>query len=107
MTIRFRIDRLDLFLKGIDTANSIASLEVDPATLRADQRELIWRHLFRDGTGEALYVVHDPVRARQSDEVVPVGGRPGADLVEAKSPTLDSLLAALKELESQSESVGS
>src|SRR5207244_13019480 len=80
------LDRLDLFLKGIDTANSIASLEVDPATLRADQRELIWRHLFRDGTGEALYVVHDPVRARQSDEVVPVGGRSEEHTSELQSP---------------------
>ena len=101
MKIRFKTDLVDLFRRGINGNNSIASLEVDPATLRMDQRELIYKHLLPDEAGDALYVVHDPVRAEQPNEVVPIGGRPGADLVEARSPTLDSLLTALEELQSQ------
>jgi len=59
--------------------------------LPEDQRELISKHLL--GTD----VVYDPKRAVQPDEVVPIGGRPGSDLIEAKDSTLDSLLATLAE----------
>jgi hypothetical protein len=45
------------------------------------------------------YVVHDPQRARQSNDIVPIGGRAGADLVEADDQTLCALLAALTVLD--------
>jgi hypothetical protein len=43
--------------------------------------------------------VYDPKFAVQPNEVVPIGGHPGGDLVQAQHPTLDSLLATLAELE--------
>jgi len=67
MEIRFRIDQADLFRRGIDTTSSIVSLEINPAMLPEDQRELISKHLL--GTD----VVYDPKRAVQPDEVVPIG----------------------------------
>ena len=99
MKIQFKVDRLKLLLRGIDTESSIFILQVNPATLPLDDRELIYRHLLPNESDDTVSVVYDPGRARQPDEVVPVGGRPGADLVEAESPTLDSLLMSLKELQ--------
>ncbi len=94
MKINFRVNQAESFRRGIDAPEPVVSLEVNPALLPEEQRELIGKHLL--GTD----VVYDPVRAVQPDEVVPIGGRPGAELVEAKDARLDSLLLALTELES-------
>lgn len=101
MEIQFKINRADLCRRGIDSSSSIVSLEVNPQTLPRDQCELLARHLLPDETGGVCYVVYDPERAKQSNEVVPVGGHAGADLVEAKDPTFDSLLVALAQLQWQ------
>jgi hypothetical protein len=97
MKIRFKVDQANLFRNGIDAATSIVLLEVNPSTLPKNKHELISKHLLNADDG--CDVVHDPERARQSYEVVPIGGRRGADLVEAKEPTLDSLLEELKTLQ--------
>jgi hypothetical protein len=99
MKIRFKVDQANLFFRGMDVATSIVLLEVNPSTLPKNQYELIGRHLLNGDDG--CDVVHDPERAKQSYEVVPIGARPGADLVEAKEPTLDSLLEELKALQLQ------
>lgn len=93
MKIRFRTDPVELFRRGIDTTTSIVSFEVEPSTLTEEQRELISKHLL--ATDDGCDVVYDPERAKASWEVVPIGGRPGGDLVEAKKPTLESLLEAI------------
>lgn len=59
------------------------------------------RHLLP--TDDGCDVVHDSERAVQAFETVPVRGHPGADLIEAKEPTLEALLEALAELESQTD----
>jgi hypothetical protein len=101
MKIRFKIDLTDLFRRRIDAETSIVALDIDPSTLPEDQHELIGKHLLNNNDG-GCNVVHDPQRAQQLEgEVVPIGERPGADLVEAKNPTLESLLEALTELEAQ------
>jgi hypothetical protein len=69
--------------------------------LTENQRQLFVGHLL--STDNGCDVVHDSERARQSGETVPVGGHPGADLIEAKEPTIESLLEALTELESQTD----
>jgi hypothetical protein len=99
MKIRFKIDRVDLFRRGIDAPSPTASLDVNPSVLPENQRQLLARHLLT--TDDDCDVVYDPERAKQLVETVPVGGHPGADLIEAKEPTLESLLEALTELESQ------
>jgi hypothetical protein len=95
MRIQFRIDPVDLFLKGINADSSIVTLDVDPAELAEPDMKLIHRHLLYDQERNLCSVVHDPVRAMQEYEVVPVGGRPGAELIKAKEKTLASLLVAL------------
>jgi hypothetical protein len=99
MKITFRADLVDSWCNGIDVPAPIVSLDVNPSTLAEEQRELIGKHLL--ATDDGCNVVHDPERAKQSCEVVPLGGHPGAEFVEAKNPTLESLLKALAELESQ------
>jgi hypothetical protein len=101
MKIRFKIDQANLFCRGIDVATSIVLLEVNPSTLPKKQRELIGKFLLN--TNDNCDVVYDPERASQSYEIVPIGGRPGADLVEVKEPTLDSLLEELTALQSQTD----
>src|SRR5258708_6891823 len=98
MKIKFKVDPADLFRRGIDAVTPIVSLDLNPATLPGDQRELIAKHLLiaEDGCN----VVHDPQRAIPGEVALP-GHHPGASLVEAKIPTLESLLEALTELESQ------
>ncbi|MGD0253080.1 MAG: hypothetical protein ABSC01_10345 [Verrucomicrobiota bacterium] len=101
MKIRFRVDQVDLFRRGIDVPSPIVSLKIDPAMLPPDQRDLLAKHLLEDPDDKNLLdVVYDRERAIQPNEVVPIGGRPGGDLVEARDPTLESLLAALAERES-------
>ncbi|HUA68709.1 MAG TPA: hypothetical protein VMA13_09190 [Candidatus Saccharimonadales bacterium] len=100
MKIFFKIDQADLFRRGIDSDDSIVELNVNPATLPADQHDLLSRHLLPSDGG--CEVVHDRERALQGEtEVVPVGGKPGATMVVAESPALESVLAALRELEMQ------
>jgi hypothetical protein len=93
MIFRFKIDAVDWLRRGIDTNSSIISVEVNPAMLSLDQRGLIAKHLL--DASDACDVVYDPERVH---EVVPVGGQPGADLIEVKDATIDSLLMALREL---------
>jgi len=101
MKITFKINQVDLFYRGIDVPSPTKSLEVNPSSLPENQRQLFVGHLL--STDYGCDVVHDSERARQSVETVPVGGHPGADLVEAKEPTLESLLEALAELESHTD----
>ena len=97
MKIAFKIDRVDLFRKGIDAATPMCLLEVNPSLLSEEERELLAKHLL--DTDEVCNVVYDPARAEQEYDVVPVGGHPAADLVEAKNQTVESLLEALTEYE--------
>jgi hypothetical protein len=100
MKIRFKINQVDFFRRGIDAPSSFVSLEIDPATLPPDQRDLLAKHLLENpDDNNLLDVVYDRERAMQSNEVVPIGGHPGAALVEARDLTWESLLAALVILE--------
>lgn len=99
MKITFGIDLVDSWRNGINVPSPIACLEADPSMLSTEQRELIGKHLL--ATDDGCTVVYDPERAKPSDEVVPIGGHPGADLIKAKKPTVESLVEALAELERQ------
>jgi hypothetical protein len=93
MILRVKINAVDWFRRGIDADNSIVSLQMNPATLSQEERELIAKHLL--DAGDAYDVVYDPQRIY---ETVPVGGHPGGDLVEVKDATKDSLVMTLREL---------
>jgi hypothetical protein len=100
MKIRFRVDQVDLFRRGIDVPSPIVSLEADPAALQPDDRDLLARHLHKNpDDNNLLDVVYDPRRAMQEYEAVRIGEHPPGALVEARDPTLESLLAALAKLE--------
>ena len=98
MKTRFRVDQAASFRAGIDTADAIMWLDINPVLLPENQRALISKHLLGSD------VVYDPKRALQEYEPVPIGEHPPDELVQAKYPTLDSLLAALAELEPQNDS---
>ena len=66
---------------------------------------MLCRHLLLDETPDVYRVVVDPKRAQLPNEVVPIGGRPGAELIVAEDLTFDSLLVALADLESQTNPV--
>ena len=100
MNIRFKVDQTDSFRRGIDAPTPIATLTVNPKELAKEQRELIAKHLLPGDDPLSVDVVYDPDRARQY-EAVPVGGPVWGDLIEAKDPSLDSLLVALLKIESQ------
>lgn len=95
MKIHFRVDQAESFRRGINASDPIVALDIDPARLTGYQRQLIGGHLL--GT----CVVHDPQRATNLHEAVPVGGRAGDELIEAKEPTLGSLIVALEALGSR------
>lgn len=97
MKIRFKTDQASMFQKGIDSTTSIVLLDIDPSIIPKDQRDLISKHLLNADGG--CDVVYDPERAKQSYEVVPLGRCPGGDLIEAKEPTLASLLSELKTIQ--------
>jgi len=99
MKITIKIDQVNSWRNKIDVPAPVVSLEVNPSALSQEQLELIAKHLLQ--TDDGCSAVYDTERARQPDEVVPIGGQAGAELVEAKLPTLESLLEALKELESE------
>lgn len=66
-----------------------------------DQRELIYKHLLPDEAGDALYVVHvlcEPSNRMKSSLSADAQVQTWLKL---RSPTLDSLLTALEELQSQ------
>ena len=97
MKIRFKVSQTELFRRGQDIPTGVVSLEVDPARLSQEDRDLIFRHLLETDNG--IDVVHDPEHAKwEYGWAVPVGERPADELVEAKGPNLDDLLEALKDL---------
>jgi hypothetical protein len=97
MEIRFKVDQAESFRRGIDAPEPIVSLHIDPADLSESHRKQIGTHLFLTN------IVYDPQHATEEyGEAVPIGGHPAWELVEAKEPTIASLLQALEELESNS-----
>jgi hypothetical protein len=100
MTIRFKLSQTEMFRRGVDAPEGIVLLEVDPALLREDERELIFRHLYK--TDDRIDVVYDPKHANwEYAWPVPVGGHPAFELVEAEGKDLCGLLNALRNMESQ------
>src|SRR5580658_3585839 len=99
MNILFKIDQADLFHRGIDTNDPIVSLHVNPEALSPDEHDLLFRHLLDSNRG-GCDVVHNRERAlERENEVVPIGGEPGATTVVAKDKTFESLLDALRKIE--------
>lgn len=86
MKIRFKIDQADLFRRGIDAPKSVVSIEVNPADLPQETRDLIARHL------EGI----DVMQCREG----------GAELVMAKDPTLESLVERLRQIEKRESEAG-
>jgi hypothetical protein len=84
MKIRFKIDQADRFRRGLDTPKSIISIEVKPADLPQETRDLIARHL------EGIDVVEGSGEFYRREQ-----------LVMAKDPSLDSLVQRLREIEAQ------
>jgi hypothetical protein len=99
MTIRFKLSQTEMFRRGVNAPEGIVTLDVDPATLSEDERELIFRHLFE--TDDGINVVYDPKHANwEYAWPVPVGGHPAFELVEASGSNLSELLETLRQLES-------
>lgn len=85
MKLRFKIDQAHQLLKGIDAPKSIIVLEVDPAKLSQAMRNVIASHLVN-----GIDVVYAPGLNGETKD-----GHKGSELVMAKDPTLESLIAAL------------
>src|SRR5580658_5292792 len=99
MRIIFKIIQADLFHRGINTDDPIVPLNVNPETLSPDESDLLFRHLLDSDRG-GCDVVHNRERALAGEnEVVPIGGEPGATTVVAKDKTFESLLDALRKIE--------
>lgn len=88
MKIRFKIDQADMFRRGIDAPKSIVTLEVNPADIAPDKRELIARHM------RGIDVVFNPASPRTSYL---------AGLVMASDQTIESLCEALNALDESEE----
>jgi hypothetical protein len=102
MKIQFAINPVALFGRGINCPSRTFTLDLNPADLPEHQRQLIARHLLFDHDDDICRVVRDPEHARLEYDVVPLGGRPAAELVEVEGTTVDALCQGLTELEAQS-----
>ena len=107
MKLRFAVNQAEALRRGIDCPRSTATVEVDPAKLTPEQRNLIADRLVGIDVCELLVsdegihkaVTHVPWEDGQS------GKRPKPIHVEANGPTFEDLMKAIeldqKELEDE------
>ena len=83
MKLRFEVDQAESFRRGIDCPNSIVALEIDPADVSPPERELFAARMQGIDLHELL-----------GDETKSC---PGPSRIRAKTPTLASLMEALRD----------
>lgn len=93
MKLRFDVDQAEAFRQGVDCPKSNAFVEVNPEDLDQDERNLIADRL--NGI-DILELRHDSSGKR---EIIPYLNAPGYQRVKAKLPTLEALIAAIRENE--------
>lgn len=86
MKLRFEVDQAAAFRQGIDVPKSIVTIEVNPAELSQEQRDLIADRL--DGID-----VRQIVGIRDGRDTDPNGKLPR---IMAKLPTFESLMEAIE-----------
>ena len=87
MTLRFEVDQADAFRRGINIPKSTIHLDVDPSKLSPEERNLIADRL--NGIDVCKLVLNPTspnFSSKKSDE-----------RIQAKDPTYEALLAAVKE----------
>jgi hypothetical protein len=90
MKLRFEVDPAERFRNGIDCFKSIVTLDVNPAELPDEQRDLIANHLL--GSDIVAHGVSSGARKKYVRHYT--DGNPV--LVRAKSPTLGGLIEAIR-----------
>jgi hypothetical protein len=87
MTLRFEVDQADAFRRGINIPKSTIHLDVDPSKLAAEERNLIADRL--NGI-DVCKLVLNPASSDASP-------KKSGERIQAKEPTYEALLAAVKE----------
>jgi hypothetical protein len=100
MKLRFEVDQAECFRNGIDCPKSIVTVQVDPAKLTINERELIAARLSGIDVHK-LYPSRDgkplPFSMRQIQEGNLCHDYPVLRFIMAKAPTLESLMAAIEQ----------
>jgi len=92
MKLRYSVNQGECFRVGLDCPNSIHLLDVDPAALPQDQRDLIADRL--NGINVCKLGVWDS--GQEPDVIVQKDTEGDAILLEAKLPGLDHLIEAAR-----------
>jgi hypothetical protein len=87
MKLRFAVNQAEAFRRGVDTPHSTVVIDVDPAKLDQDQRNLIADRLL------GIDVHHLRLRVEEGEYSVE---RDPDYVIEAILPTFDSLLEAVR-----------
>ena len=87
MTLRFEVDQADAFRRGINLPKSTVHLDVDPSKLPAEERNLIADRL--NGI--------DVCRLHLNPVAFDGPPKKTSERIQAKDPTYEALLAAVKE----------
>jgi hypothetical protein len=89
MKLRFEVDQAECFRRGIDCPKSIVTIDVNPAELPQDVREMIADRL------SGIDVCHLTVLPGGGTEIAKENGAPVR--IKAWDPTFESLLVSVRE----------
>lgn len=105
MKLRFAVDQAEAFRQGIDAPNSTVTVDVNPAKVPKDIRELVAERM--DGIEVRKLALDCKSYIMKGGESVSIGltgkKRLGSALLKAKLPTFEALVEAVKENEAEME----
>ena len=98
MKLRFKVDQVDCFRNGIDCPKSIITVEVNPADLSQEDRNLLADRMFEI---DVCPLIHPRGSCRIEKSTTDLGKKEVPDLIIAERPTFDSLMDAVRKNEAR------
>jgi hypothetical protein len=87
MKLRFKVNQAEAFRRGFDAPKSVATIEVNPADLPADEREMIAERI--ENGIDVIELDIKGVKKTDSWSTIP-------NYIEAPTPTYEGLIAAVR-----------
>ena len=100
MKLRFKIDISEAFMSGIDVASEDAEIEVNPATLTQEMRDMIGPRLVGFDVCE-LRIDEDALRKARVGLIVAKDRDERPRMITATQPTFEALVEAIKASDQQ------
>jgi len=97
MKLRFEVDQAEAFRRGLDCPKSIVSIEIDPATLPQETRNLLANRMQGIDVLQLFYVDGEILKGHPFKELLQTAAEP--QRIRTTAPTFEELVIAVRENE--------